>query len=104
MGSVVAGATGDHAPISSPQPLWAEQDPADWWQATTVAVRQALAAARLDGAAIQGIGLSGQMHGVVLLDKTARGAAPQPDLVRPAQPGAVRLDSQTRWGASARSS
>ena len=53
-GSVVAGATGDHAPISSPQPLWAEQDPADWWQATTKAVRQALAAAGLDGADIQG--------------------------------------------------
>ena len=43
-GQVVAGATGEHAPISSPQPLWAEQDPADWWRATTDAVRQALAA------------------------------------------------------------
>ncbi len=68
-GHVVAGATGEHAPISSPQPLWAEQDPEDWWRATIAAVRQALAAARLDGAAIRGIGLSGQMHGVVLLDK-----------------------------------
>jgi len=68
-GRVVAGATGEHAAISSPQPLWAEQDPADWWHATTTAVRQALAAARLDGSAIGGIGLSGQMHGVVLLDK-----------------------------------
>ena len=68
-GHVIAGATGDHAPISSPQPLWAEQDPEDWWKATTTAIRQALALAHIDGAAIQGIGLSGQMHGVVLLDK-----------------------------------
>ncbi len=69
-GRVVVGATGDHAPMSSPQPLWADQDPADWWQATTAAVRQALAAARLDGSPISGIGLSGQMHGVVLLDES----------------------------------
>jgi xylulokinase len=68
-GHVIAGATGEHAPISSPQPLWAEQDPADWWRACILAIRQALATANVDGAAIKGIGLSGQMHGVVLLDK-----------------------------------
>ena len=68
-GHVLAGATAEHAPISSPQPLWAEQEPEDWWRATTAAIHQALAAAHVDGSAVKGIGLSGQMHGVVLLDK-----------------------------------
>ncbi len=54
-------------PILRPQPDHAEQDPEAWWQATIVAVRQALA--HLPGATVAAIGLSGQMHGTVLLDK-----------------------------------
>jgi len=69
-GHVVGAATGDHQPMRMPKPGWAEQDPADWWQATIVAVRAALASAGLKGADIAAIGLSGQMHGVVLLDQT----------------------------------
>jgi len=69
-GHVVGAATGDHQPIRMPKPGWAEQDPADWWQATIVAVRAALEAAGLKGADIAVVGLSGQMHGVVLLDRT----------------------------------
>src|SRR5579863_1299056 len=68
-GSVAVAATGDHEPMRMPQPGWAEQDPGDWWEATVHAVRAALSAARLTGADITAIGLSGQMHGVVLLDK-----------------------------------
>jgi xylulokinase len=69
-GHVVGAATGDHQPMRMPKPGWAEQDPADWWQATIVAVRAALEAAGLKGADIAAVGLSGQMHGVVLLDRT----------------------------------
>jgi len=69
-GHVVGAATGDHQPMRMPKPGWAEQDPADWWQATIVAVRAALANAGLKGADIAAVGLSGQMHGVVLLDQT----------------------------------
>jgi xylulokinase len=47
--------------LSMPQPGWAEQDPEDWWQASETAI------ARL-GAEAAGIGLSGQMHGLVCLD------------------------------------
>ncbi len=47
---------------------WAEQDPEQWWQATLLAVRQAIASA--GGTRIDAIGLSGQMHGTVLLDGT----------------------------------
>ncbi len=68
-GSVVGAATGDHQPMRMAKPGWAEQDPEDWWQATIRAVRAALDRAGLKGADISAIGLSGQMHGVVLLDK-----------------------------------
>ncbi len=69
-GHVVGAATGDHQPMLMLKPGWAEQEPADWWEATIKAVRGALEAASLKGEDIAAIGLSGQMHGVVLLDKT----------------------------------
>jgi len=69
-GHVVGAATGDHQPMKMLKPGWAEQDPSDWWEATIKAVRAALEAAGLAGSDIAAVGLSGQMHGVVLLDKT----------------------------------
>lgn len=68
-GSVVASATADHAPFASPQTGWAEQDPCDWWRATAAAVREVLAQPGVSVDRIACIGLSGQMHGAVLLDK-----------------------------------
>ena len=68
-GRVLGAATGDHQPMRMAKPGWAEQDPEDWWQATIRAVRAALNAASLTGNEIIAVGLSGQMHGVVLLDK-----------------------------------
>lgn len=53
----------------TPHPLWSEQDPALWWQATLNSVRQVIAKTGIDGGAIKGIGLTGQMHGLVLLDE-----------------------------------
>lgn len=55
-------------PMSMPQPAWAEQDPEDWWTGTVASIREVLAASVVDPASITGIGLSGQMHGLVLLD------------------------------------
>ncbi|MBX6762404.1 MAG: xylulokinase [Rubrobacteraceae bacterium] len=63
-GEVVAEA-GSSYPLASPRPGWSEQDPGDWWHATTDALR-ALAARVEDE--ILGIGLTGQMHGSVFLD------------------------------------
>lgn len=54
--------------IQRPQPLWSEQDPADWWRATQTAVAAIQASHPKELAALRGIGLSGQMHGAVLLD------------------------------------
>jgi xylulokinase len=68
-GHVVGAATGDHQPMRMAKPGWAEQDPEDWWKATLVAVRAALEQAGLKGSDIAAVGFSGQMHGVVLLDK-----------------------------------
>jgi len=68
-GHVVGASTGDHQPMCMPKPGWAEQEPDDWWQAALVAIRAALEQAAVKGSEIAAVGFSGQMHGVVLLDK-----------------------------------
>jgi xylulokinase len=60
--------TAPHEDMRMERPLWAEQRPENWWDATQLAIRGVLAAANATGADIHGIGLSGQMHGLVLLD------------------------------------
>lgn len=70
-GSVVSSATATY-PLYTPKPLWAEQDPEDWWQAAKDATAAALRGACIQGSEIAGIGLSGQMHGAVFLDDTNR--------------------------------
>ena len=54
--------------VDSPRPLWSEQNPDDWWQATEKAVQQLRAQAGAALAAVRSIGLSGQMHGATVLD------------------------------------
>ncbi len=68
-GDVVSSATTPHA-LSTPRPLWSEQEPTDWWQAVRKSVRQALALADVSGDSVSAIGLTGQMHGLVLLDES----------------------------------
>lgn len=76
-GAVLGAASTPHAAPTSPHPLGSEQAPADWWRATCASVRDALGAAGLDGADVEAVGLTGQMHGLVMLDE--RG-----DVLRPA--------------------
>ncbi len=68
-GSVVGSATAEHAPFASPQAGWAEQDPRDWWRAAAEAIREVLTQPRVSADRIACVGFSGQMHGLVLLDK-----------------------------------
>ena len=68
-GKVVGGQSAEHEPISSPFPQWAEQNPENWWAAVQQATRAVLQAAQVKGEEIHGVGLSGQMHGLVLLDR-----------------------------------
>ncbi len=64
-GKVAASATEEY-PLLTPRPLWAEQRAEDWWQATCRGVARVLQTVPADQ--IAGIGLSGQMHGLVMLD------------------------------------
>ncbi len=59
-------------PCYTPRPLWSEQNPEDWWQATLGTIRQAVARAGVEPEEVRGIGLSGQMHGSVFLDREHR--------------------------------
>jgi xylulokinase len=70
-GNVVSSATTPLA-LSTPQPLWSEQDPHEWWSGTVNSIQQALAQAGASGADVLAIGLTGQMHGLVLLDAQNR--------------------------------
>jgi xylulokinase len=67
-GKVLAQATSNY-PCYHPKPLWSEQDPEDWWQATIKTIRAVMKKARLKPGDVRAIGLSGQMHGSVFLDK-----------------------------------
>lgn len=71
-GSVVASFTAPHQDMRMERPLWAEQDPDDWWHAAKIALHGALRTSGILGSAILGIGLTGQMHGLVLLDKNGK--------------------------------
>jgi xylulokinase len=66
-GQIVASVTEEY-PLYTPHPLWAEQEPEDWWEATVKSIRRALKEAALKTADIAGVGLTGQMHGMVMLD------------------------------------
>lgn len=69
-GIVVATATSQHAPFTSPEIGWAEQDARDWWRASAEAIRQVLEDENVKADEIGAVGLSGQMHGAVFLDES----------------------------------
>lgn len=92
-GQVLASAFVEY-PLFHPQPGWAEQNPEDWWQATITAVRACLQQGEQRGMYPQdvcGLGLSGQMHGVVLLD--ANSQVLRPCIIWADQ----RSDEQCQW-------
>lgn len=66
-GEVTASSTRTY-PLYTPRPLWAEQEPEDWWQATIAAIRDVIEQSGIEPKSIKGMGLSGQMHGSVFLD------------------------------------
>lgn len=68
-GKLVASASAEYE-LLTPQPLWAEQRPLDWWTATCQVCQQIVA--QVGSENITSIGLSGQMHGLVMLDKAGQ--------------------------------
>ena len=75
-GAVVCSATTPLS-LSTPRPLWSEQDPLEWWTGIARSVREIFTQTGLNGSDVAAIGLTGQMHGLVLLDQ-------QGDVLRPA--------------------
>ena len=71
--------TEPHHEMQMLRPLWAEQHPDDWWRAAQIAIRSALREAGVDGTSVAGVGLTGQMHGLVMLDE--RGVVIRPALI-----------------------
>ena len=67
VGRVAASASSPLA-LASPRPLWSEQHPRDWWAATVASIRAALERSVIAPERIAAVGLTGQMHGLVLLD------------------------------------
>ncbi len=65
---VVAASATTALTLQTPKPLWSEQDPHEWWKGTAASIRKALAAAGASGGEVAAVGLTGQMHGLVLLD------------------------------------
>ena len=61
-----------HEDIRMDRPLWAEQRPENWWDAARQAIREVLGQAGASGKDVGGIGLSGQMHGLTMLDAANR--------------------------------
>jgi xylulokinase len=83
-GAIAASAASEHAAFKAERPGWAEQEPEDWWRAALAAIRAVLAQAVAEvpgfsAASVGGVGLTGQMHGAVLLDKD--GAVLRPALI-----------------------
>ena len=67
-GREIAAVTALHEEMRMTQPLWAEQRPEDWAQAAVQAIRGVLGKAGASGDDVRGVGMSGQMHGLVVLD------------------------------------
>ena len=75
-GAVMGTASSPHT-LSTPKPLWSEQDPEMWWEAVSNSIRNLIAQTGVDPKEIDAVGLTGQMHGLVLLDA-------QGEVLRPA--------------------
>jgi len=88
-GQVVAVASSTYL-LSTPKPLWAEQDPDLWWQAAKKSISEVLKISQVGPTSIVGVGLTGQMHGLVLLD--AHGEVLRPAILWNDQRAAAECD------------
>ena len=67
-GVVIAVASASHT-LQTPKPLWSEQNPREWWDAVAASIKSVLEKAGVSGERVAAVGLTGQMHGLVLLDE-----------------------------------
>ncbi len=92
-GNILAESSSSYA-VAMPKPLWTEQDPELWWNATLKTVRAVVKQSRVKPAEVKAIGLSGQMHGSVFLDK--RNSVIRPALLWNDQRTAAECDEITQ--------
>jgi xylulokinase len=78
-GKEIAAVTAPHDDIRMEHPLWAEQRPENWIEAAASAIRGVLSISGASSRDIRGVGLSGQMHGLVILDRS--GSVIRPSLI-----------------------
>ncbi len=98
-GNILAEASASYG-VSMPKPMWTEQDPEDWWAATVKTIRAVVKQARAKPADVKAIGLSGQMHGSVFLDK--KGSVIRPALLWNDQRTAAECDEITELAGGKR--
>lgn len=92
-GQVVASAT-TPLTLSTPRPLWSEQNPQEWWKGVAGSIRRVLLVANARGDEVAAVGLTGQMHGLVLLNE--RGAVLRPAILWNDQRTAEQCDEIRR--------
>jgi xylulokinase len=90
-GGVRASYAAAHEEMRMERPLWAEQRPENWWDAVVEAIRGVLSKAGVTGGQVKGIGLSGQMHGLVILDEA--GTVIRPALIWCDQRSQAQVDA-----------
>jgi xylulokinase len=90
-GVVRASYAAAHEEMRMERPLWAEQRPENWWDAVVEAIRGVLSKAGVTGGQVKGIGLSGQMHGLVILDEA--GTVIRPALIWCDQRSQAQVDA-----------
>ncbi len=71
-GGAVLGSAAAPLTLQTPRPLWSEQDPLAWWEGMAGSIRRLLAETGIPAGSVAAIGLTGQMHGLVLLDEQGR--------------------------------
>lgn len=93
-GEIVAVGAAEY-PFETPQPLWSEQHPDLWWDGTVSSMRAALDQSGIDPAEVGAVGVSGQMHGLVLLDED--GVPLRPSILWNDQRTGKQCDDMRLW-------
>ncbi len=92
-GAVVRAASAEY-PLSQPKNGWAEQEPRHWWDAAVTTIKKVLSESGVDPRSVAAIGISGQMHGLVMLDE--KGESLRPSIIWADQRTGEECDDMTR--------
>ncbi len=93
-GQVVFSAT-TPLTLQTPRPLWSEQDPREWWQGTKESIQKVIAEAGISSESVAAVGLTGQMHGLVMLNDS--GEVLRPAILWNDQRTASQCDQIRSW-------